>query len=510
MKIAKRVLIGLLTLTMMTGIVTGCGDKQGEEKKGGTSTSDVEISLWNSGLGTEWLDAMIEGFKEVHPEYNVYYNATADLKAATTAYGMDDVDTIDLYLSTKIFDTTHMEPLNELLNTTADGDKKPLIEKFNDSYLALEQTSDGNIYSLTYGGGVVGIVYNKELFKKAGVEQLPRTTNELATVCNTLYTQNITPLCHFQEGGYWQFIEECWYGQYEGADYYLNTFYGNPTKDTMLAQDGRYEVLKAMEKFITPDYVLSGSNSSDHTTIQTKFILGEAAMMASGSWMANEMKASGDVDNFVTMKLPVLSAITNKLTTVKKESELRKVIDAIDAVTDGKAEITTYQQGADYLVDGITVSAADWDYLYKARNTVPDNYAGHAAYIPTYSNAKDGAKEFMKFMYSDKGYQIFLDTLHIELPMQLSSGEIDTSKWNGFELGQAQLMKTCAQSFTSFNRSQHALFINGGAKLFAGVTYIEKFSTRNETDRKTAEQVWKQVTDSVNDKYEKTWWANIQ
>ena len=508
MKIAKRVLICLLTLTMVTGLMAGCGKK--EANKGGTSKMDVEISVWNSGLGTDWLDAMIAGFKKVHPEYNVYYNATADLKAATTAYGMEDIDTIDLYLSTKIFDTTHMEPLNDMLNTTAEGDSKSLMEKFNDSYLALEKTSDGTIYSLTYGGGVVGLVYNKELFKKAGIDQLPRTTNELTTVCNTLYTQNITPLCHFLEGGYWSFVEDCWYGQYEGADYYLNTFYGNPTKETMLEKDGRYELLKAMEKFITPDYVLSGSNSSDHTTIQTKFLLGEAAMMVSGSWLANEMKASGNVDNFVTMKLPVLSAITKKLTTVKKESELRKVITAIDAVTDGTAELSTYQKGADYEVEGITVSAADWDYLYKARNTVPDNYAGHAAYVPKYANAKEGAMEFMKYMYSDAGYKIFLDTLHIELPMQLSNGTIDTSKWNEFELGQARLMATCEQSFTSFNRSQHALFINGGAKLFAGVSYIEKFCTRNDSDRKSADQVWKQVTASVNDNYEKNWWANIQ
>ena len=233
-------------------------------------------------------------------------------------------------------------------------------------------------------------------------------------------------------------------------------------------------------------------------------------MMVSGSWMANEMKANADVDNFLTMKLPVLSAITNKLTTVKKESELRKVIDAIDAVTDGKADVKDYQKGKDYLVEGISVSAADWDYLYKARNTVADNYAGHALYIPTYSNAKEGAKEFLKYMYSDAGYKIFLDTLHIELPMQLSSGEIDTTKWNDFEIGQSNLMKTSAQSFTSFNRSQHPLFISGGAKLFAGVTYIEKFCTRNETDRKSADDVWTQIENSVNDKYEKTWLANIK
>lgn len=509
MKIVKRILVSLLVFTMVTACIAGCGSSTKTGKGEGTSKTDIEIKVWNSGLGTDWLDAMIEGFKKVHPEYNVYYTASASEKAVTTAYGLADVDTTDLYMVTKIHDTSNMEPLNDLLNSTADGDTKPLIEKFNESYLTMEKTSDGTIYSITYGGGVVGIVYNKDFFKEAGIEQLPRTTNELAIVCNTLSTKGITPLCHFKLGGYWHFIEEDWYGQYEGVDNYLN-FYQNPTKDLLLAKDGRYETLKAMEKFITPEYVLSGSNSSDHTTIQTKFLLGQAAMMVSGSWLANEMKSTeGALDNFVTMKLPVLSGITNKLTTVKKESDLRKVIAAIDAVTDGEADITTYQKGADYEVDGITVSAADWDYLYAARNTVTQNYAGHGAFIPTYSNAKEGAKEFIKFMYSDAGYQIYLDALHIELPMQLSSGEVDKSDWNAFEIGQSDLLNTCVQTFSKSNRGKHALFSEGGAALMADVSHVDEFCSKNAADRMSADEIWNKIVKYVNNKYEATWLANI-
>lgn len=507
MKTGKRILASLLVFMIVAGCITGCGSKQTSEV--GTSKTDIQINVWNSGIGVEWLDAVIKGFKKVHPEYNVTYTATASKTAVVTAYGMEDVDTVDLYMSVKMYDTTYMEPLNDILNSTADGDIKPLIEKFDDSYLALETASDGNIYSLTYGGGVIGIVYNKELFKEAGIEQLPRTTNELAIVCNTLQTKNIVPFCHFKGGEYWEFIEESWYGQYEGADYYKNTFYMNPTKDTLLAQDGRYEILKAMEKFLAPDYVLAGSNSSDHTTMQTQFLLGEAAMMVNGSWLANEMKANAKLDNFVTMKLPVLSSITKKLTTVTKESELRKVITAIDAVTDGEADITAYKKGANYEVEGITVSAADWDYLFAARNTVTDNYAGHAVVIPTYSNAKEGAKEFLKYFYSDAGYQIYLDTLHIEMPLELSSGEIDKSGWNEFENSQSDLLATTAQSFSKSNRFKHALFRDGGASLFADVIFVNSLCTKNPSDRKSADEIWEKIVNTVNDKYEATWLSNI-
>lgn len=510
MKLGKRILASLLVFTLVAGCITGCGNGDKKKDKAGTSKTDIQINVWNAGLGVAWLDALIEGFKKVHPEYNVTYTATASESAVTTSLGLEDIDIVDLYFGTKVYDTTYLEPLNELLDSTAEGDTMPLREKFEDYYLELETASDGNVYSLTQGGGVIGIVYNKELFEKAGIEQLPRTTNELAIVCNTLYTKNITPICHFKAGGYYHFIEESWYGQYEGMDYYKNTFYLNPTKDILLTQDGRYEMLKALEKVITPDYVLSGSNSSDHTTMQTKFLLGEAAMMINGSWLANEMSANAQVDNFRTMKLPVLSGITSKLTTVTKESDLRKVITAIDAVTDGEADITAYQKGADYEVEGLTVSAADWDYLFTARNTIADNYAGHAAMIPTYASAKEGAKEFLKYMYSDAGYKIYLDTLHIELPLKLCSGEVDMSEWTEFEIGQSTLLATAVQSFSASNRFKHAIFQDGGAKLLADVSHIAEFCSKNPSDRMTADEIWAKITKTINDKYETTWLANIE
>lgn len=505
----KKVVASVLAGVMLMGCLTGC--KADTAGKGGSSKTDIEIVVWNSGLGTKWLDAMIEGFKEVHPEYNVYYNAFADDTSVKAAFGYPEQDTVDLYFSTKVYDKVeYIEPLNDFLSKTAEGDKKPLIEKFNEAYLAQEKDKEGNIHQITYGGGALGIVYNKALFDQAGITELPRTTDELVKVCNKLSAKKITPFCHFKAGGYWHFIFDNWYGQYEGAEDYRK-FFSEPTKDSLLKQDGRYEILKVAERILSEKYVLTGSNSSDHTVIQTSFLKGNAAMMVNGSWLENEMAASGEAKGFHTMKLPVMSAITDKLQGVKKESQLRDVIDAVDAVTDGKADIATYKQGDNYVVNGNTVSAADWDYIFKARNTVPENYAGHSAFVPTYSNAKEGVYKFLEFMYSDAGYKIYTDTTHITLPMQLTEGEVDTNGWSEFQLGQKVLMDSYAQSFGNlYVREKHDLFKFGGATLFAGASNVEVFCTKNTADRKTADQVWAQLQSNVNDKYEKDWLANIQ
>ncbi len=514
MKMKKIVALGMSGL-LAVGMLAGCGGNS--KKEIGNSATDIEIRVWQAGLGVEWLDKVIAGFEKAHPEYNVEYTASADAAAVISAYKMDDIDTTDLYIALKSSDTAN-EPLNDVLDTKIEGESKTIREKFDAAYLDTETNADGNVYSLTYGGGVAGIVYNTEMFKEAGITQLPRTTNELSVLCDTLYRKGMTPWCHFKQGGYWHMLTEVFAAQYDGLDYTVNTFYaskddkGNsPSKDVFMAKDGRYQALKVYEKIITPDYVVSGSNSADHVSMQTQFLNKSCAMMVNGSWMANEMKSVGNADNFLTMKTPVISSITDKLSTVKKDSELAKLVDAIDAVTDGTAKVEDYKKGDGYDVNGMKVSAADWDYVYAARNTVAQNYSGHGAYIPAYSNAKDGAKEFLKYLYSDEGYKIYLDAQHLTMPLSLDSGDIDTSSWSAFEQGQAKMLNQAYQYASAYSAKNHKIFVDGGAtNLFGDQSYIQYFCAQNAADKKTADQVWDTLMDYIDKNYEGNWLANIK
>ena len=355
MKTIKKIVSITLSLAII-GVFAGCSSSK--SKQNINSTSNIDIAYWNSGLGTDWLDAVIAGFKKAYPEYTVTYSASASSSAVVANFNGEG-DTVDLYMNLKDYDTSNLEPLDDVLSATAKGDSKTIGEKFNPSYLELEKSSDGHYYTLTYGGGVLGIVYNKKLFKQANITQLPRTTNELTTVCDKLYGKDIKPLCHFAPSGYWEFMDEVFFSQYDGLDYYINNFYAckdtdgtSPSKNLFLKKDGRYETLKAYEKFITPEYVLAGSNSLDHVTIQTQFLNGSAAMMVSGSWLSNEMKSIGGLEDFEMMKTPVLSAIVDKLTTVKTETGLKKLISAIDSVTDGEKSLSDYKNGENYIEIG--------------------------------------------------------------------------------------------------------------------------------------------------------------
>ena len=509
----KRRIAMILASVLCVTCVGGCGTKEGGRSN---SATEIEIAYWNSGLGSKWLDNMIEAFETKYPEYHVTYTASASDSGVLASFRNEETDTVDLYMVNKQYDTKYLEPIDDVLDGKAEGESKTIREKIDASYLAMENAADGKVYQLTYGGGVNGFVYNKKLFKEAGIDIVPRTTNELASVCNILQSKNITPLCHFKNGGYWELMNEAWFVQYDGMDYYLNTFYacrdenGNsPSKSVFTKKDGRYEVMKACEKILTPNYVLQGSNTSDHVTIQTEFLNGRAAMMINGSWLANEMASLKSVEDFGVMNTPVLSSITDKLTSVKKDSELREVISAIDSVVSGEKKEEEYQDNDNYKVGNLQVTKADWEYVRRARYTVPSNLAGETMFIPSYSNAKEGAKKFMEYMYSDEGYKVYTDSLHVTLPITLDKGTLDISSWSDFEKEMYQLTATAEQTATSYIMSKHPIFYEGGASSFARLSFVSRFCSNNSADRLSASEAWDEMLKIIDNDYDNNWMANI-
>ena len=519
MKNLKRIIALMLASVLSVSCLVACGSKEGNknQKGSGDPKKDIEIAYWNAGLGDQWLKDVIAAFEEEYPEYHVFYTASASAATINSTIELEG-NTVDLYFTSERTDTSWIEPLDDILEEKADGDSKPLIEKLNANYLKNAQAADGHYYQLTYGGGVIGIVYNKDLFKKAGVTELPRTTNELAIVCDKLYSQGITPLCHFSPEGYYSFFSDALIYQYD-REAYTEDFYSctdengkSPSKEVFTKKDGRYEVLKAYEKILTTEYVMEGSNSVDHVTAQTQFLNDMAAMMVNGSWVANEMQSvEGNMDKFAMMRTPVLSAIVDKLTTVKSDAQLRKVITAIDNVQDGVKQLADYQSGENYNVDGLEVAKADWEYIYTARYTVASNYSGENACIPNYSENIEGAKKFLSFLYSDKGYKVYAKALETPMPLTLSDGsDLDVSDWGAFQKSQVQLLEEAVALPCYYVASRHDIFKSGGATKYADVPYVSRLCASNKADRKNADAIWDEIVAKVNDNFENKWLANIK
>lgn len=523
MKKRNRIIATTLALVMVLSCFSGCAKGgTGGSTKGNKHTNpdatEILITYWNAGMGREWLDNTIEAFETKYSDYYVTLVASASMNAVNASLGMADVDKTDIYMSiTSAIDEEYILPLEDILESTADGDQTPIKDKMDSSFLERCKSSDGHVYSITCGGGITGIVYNMELFNEAGIKQLPRTTDELAAVCDTLYNHDITPICHFGDNGYYHYMDALFTAQYDGMDYLVNNFYAckdengvSPSKEVLLKKDGRYYALKAWEKVITPEYVLQGSNSKTHTEIQTEFASGKAAMMVNGSWLRNEIASMG-TDNIRMMQSPVLSSIVDKLSTVKNDYTLRALITAIDQVKSGEKQASDFASGENYVVDGMTVSAEDWNRVLEARYSVTSNYLAQGAYVPEYSDNIEGAKKFIQFMCSDEGLKIYYDTCQSPKPFHYSTGEkLDTGKYGEFEKQQFVIMDNAENLIEEEIASRHAIFKVGGATAYAGINYADMLSTLNTSSRMTADEIWEKVVKTIDEKYDGTWLPNIK
>ena len=513
-KTVRKIGVIVMCMCMLACMLAGCGNEGGSSAKGDREV--IEVKLWRSGLGEEWMKKMIEAFEEEFPQYEVILQSSADVAGLISALGNEEIDTTDLYF------TIDMSPENvsmdAVLDSKAKGESKTIREKMRAAFLENVTYEDGTVTALPFGGGVIGIVYNKKLFEDNGIKELPRTTKELSVVCNQLARNNVKAWCHFKQGGYWDMMLDVFAMQYDGAEYRRDVFYactdeqGNsPSKDVLTRKDGRYYSLKEMETFLKTDYVLSGSNSADHITMQTRFMYKEAAMMVTGTWITNEMKSVGNMDDYGMMRTPVVSSIINKLTSVKKDSELSNVVKAIDMVVDGKKQIEDYKQGNEYVIGNLKVTSEDWDYIYNARNTVGVNYTGCTVFIPNYSEQVEGAQEFLRFMYSDVGLKIYEKETGAQLPLELDQGEYDESQYNDFQKETVKLLETSSQHATSYIAKKHPIFEDGGMiNNMANKMYVQYLCATNSGDLKSADKIWSEIINTINKDYEEVWLKNIK
>ena len=509
----KKFISLLLTMVSVFAAFALTACSCGSDKDGGENV--IQINYWKAGLGDEFFKSIVEEFKKDNPEYDVEVNYKEDFSDFGSKITLGaKYNHVDLYFGTipdPSYNRDYLEPLNSVLTEVNTGETKKVGEKI-DSYL-LENAKywDDNYYSLPYGGGICGIVYNNTLIKEVRGEnpKIPNTTDELKDLVIDIYEkydQNRKSFIHFS-GGYWNYVQDVWQAQYDGLEEYENfyrlgaaantigTANETPSKDVLTTEDGRYKVLKVFESLLGGGgkHVVAGSNSATHTEAQTKFLNGDAVMMCNGAWLVNEMKGVGATyTDFRVMRTPVISTITEKLEDKEMDDEtLSAIIDKIDA-------------GKDYSDPEVSVLCShqnDFNRIKEARSLIWQVFSEHGACIPNYATAKEGAKKFVKYYFSDKAQKIFNDTVHIALPFTYDNAENvpDTSSWTNFEKD----MYNYANSLTMLgvaNGKRSSLFTVGGLVNYPAIdnnnTIISLMS--RPSDYKDAEYVWGKMVELYN------------
>lgn len=482
----------------------------------------LRIFTTNAGYGTAWLDALIEAFqqedwvKEKYPDlYIPDYDKDASSKIAELV-SAENANEYSLLFS--------CQPVNSIFNAKSDKGGY-LLEDLSDVYFGKIEgesdydgtegkqlkdkivdtcwkqipvkTQEGTTQYFTFPWirYISGLFYNKtKLDKYISDYTLPNTTDELLALTKQLKEKlpaNDAPWAYVAGAQYVATAPSIWYAQYEGFDAYERYWKGvdedGEYSSENFAAIGRLRALEVLESLIGAEtgYTHSASLTNTYMQVQSKWLTGKAGVfMPSGDWLLNEMDGVKTNQTIGVMSFPVISSIIEQdiFTSVDTDAELSFVISCIDANKDYE---TTKEEFAAKNYGNLT--EAEYDKIFEARRLV-ERGSGHEAVIPSYAVGKEVAKDFLRFMSSDKGIEIFMNAG--KGFVTVFDYDVSDEMYNSFT--------TVNQSFYDIKKvaielppfTSYKLYQYGGLRQWKDLTPEVEMAAQNVKDRKTAKQFY--------------------
>ncbi len=455
-KIVSLAMASVLGASVLTA--AGCNKKKIE------GDNALEVYVCALGNGREWLDKALEVFAEKDEIKEKYPNFEYDVLANSEYnYGQEQirsgVTTFDLLFTSQFSPATVeqqldgksiLEDLTDVYNgkipdfnggyeKNDDGEEWTYAEKMKKAdpnrfaTIGFEQESNGEYethYYYTLGGaGFYGILYNKDKMIEYGyltedsdgnVQGLPRTTEEMKAFAQKIKDGGHIPFIAAKDTGYWTRVQNLWWAQYEGAEAYDRYFQGQYKNDEGEWERGVEVLSKAKGRYLAnaiTEYLLHYENGFIHkessalqfTAAQTKLIQGDGLMQANGAWFDQEMKdvASQEGADAEIRMMPslIISEIVEVVPDDSIKGENGKTADEeLSALVRALDVGSTALKG-----EGYEVTQKDFDRVKEAYNLYNPGEAFSPIAIPSYSDAKDLAKDFIRFMATDEFARIYME-----------------------------------------------------------------------------------------------------
>lgn len=314
----------LLSLTLATTMVlsmTGCGNSGSSNDSSGSSTASEVPTIDQIKLGEDYQDlkadikiltdrtdivdttykGYAESFMKEYPNIKVTYEAITDYAESVTLR-LTNGDWGDICF---IPDTVEKSEFSNYFIPF--GDYSTLNGIYN---FVTSKTYDNKVYGIPNGGTAGGIAYNKKVWKKAGIKDMPKTPDEFIEDLKLIdeKTDAIPLYTNFAAGwtmGAWN--------DYVGVASNADPDYKNNKllhqKDPFTKNDensGPYAVFYTLYEAVKQKLVEEDPASSDWESSKAKINNGEIATMVLGSWCVNQFKDAGDnPDDIGYMPFPI-------------------------------------------------------------------------------------------------------------------------------------------------------------------------------------------------------------
>ncbi|TVX88110.1 extracellular solute-binding protein [Paenibacillus agilis] len=295
-KFAKLSLLMLLAVSVM---LAGCGSKDSKEStaNNGDGTKTVNIFQFKVEIA-DAMQRMKAEFEKEHPNIKLNIQAVgggADYSAALKAkFAANDAP--DIFNNGGFQEMeTWMEHLEDLSAEPWAKDVIPFAKE--------PMTKDGKLYGQPMNLEGYGFIYNKDLFAKAGITELPKTLSQLEDAAKKLQAAGITPFAN----GY----QEWWI---LGIHNLNVAFAHQPDPNAFIKglKDGSAKMTgnKVFQDWtkmldLTVKYGNKNPLTTDYNTQVTLFAKGETAMMQQGNWTQVQIDGINKDLNLGVLPMPI-------------------------------------------------------------------------------------------------------------------------------------------------------------------------------------------------------------
>lgn len=275
-------------------VLSGCGDDDSGGAGGGGGTTEVTVWHYWDGTNADTFDAMAEEYNDSHPDVKIEPSQVPNpdfltkLRTSAASHTLPDIAIGDLVWVPQIEQIGSLADLNSLLPSDVVADINPALTSFG--------TIDGKQVSVPVSANNLGYMYNKTLFKKAGLdpEKPPATWEELMQDGKTVLEKTGKPGYDLYteagdsgEGVTWNFQVNLWQA---GGEFL--------TEDNSAAAFNTPEGAKALQFWV--DLINAGISPYAKWG---EFEKGQGGSAQEGSWMVGLWAADPPFD-FGAAKVP--------------------------------------------------------------------------------------------------------------------------------------------------------------------------------------------------------------
>ena len=290
----KKVISALLCAAMVATMLVGCGGSSNDSKSsGGDGQKLVYWAMWSKDEPQAKViqDAIAKYTEDTGVEVDVQFKGRSGQREGLQP-ALDAKQTIDLFDE----DVNRVNgSWGKYLLDLEDVAKDYESEHGNETLFKIARAAyeDGTLHSIPYQPSIFGFFYNKTLFDKAGIKEVPTTWDELDAACAKLKDAGITPIT--ADDAYMTSFIGYHLARYIGQDGVKSLVTGEEVNGQNVTWDDE-RVLAAAQSFA--DFAKKGYFSKNIATNvypagqYQEFAPGDAAIVICGSWLPNEAKAS--------------------------------------------------------------------------------------------------------------------------------------------------------------------------------------------------------------------------